>query len=72
MQARSPLLFMSRSRIYLLSSAEVVAVTNDRFELLAQNEMDERVIGSPVPVANRIFIRGENHLFCLGSPEAEN
>ncbi len=50
----------------------MVAVANDRFELLAQNDMQQRVIGSPVPVANRIFIRGENHLFCLGSPEAEN
>ena len=29
------------------------------------------VIGSPVPSWNRIFIRGENHLFCLGSPDEE-
>ncbi len=50
----------------------VAAVANDRFELLAQNDMQQRVIGSPVPVANRIFIRGENHLFCLGSPAAES
>jgi len=28
--------------------------------------MGERVIASPVPVAGRMFIRGEKHLFCLG------
>lgn len=47
----------------------VADVTNGRFQLLAENDLGERVIGSPVPVANRIFIRGEKHLFCLASPE---
>lgn len=50
----------------------IASVVNDRFELLAENDMGESVIGSPVPVRNRIFIRGENHLFCLASPESEN
>ncbi len=50
----------------------VASVTNDRFELLAQNDMQEPVIGSPVPVANRILIRGEHHLFCMGLPKAQN
>jgi outer membrane protein assembly factor BamB len=44
----------------------VASVTNDRFELLAENDLAERVIGSPVPALNRIFIRGEHHLSCLG------
>ena len=50
----------------------VAAVANDRLELLAENNMDEPVIGSPVPTSNCILIRGENHLFCLASPEMEN
>ncbi len=50
----------------------VATVKNDRFKLLATNDMDEPVIGSPVPVLNRILIRGEHHLFCLASPEGEN
>jgi len=50
----------------------VARVTNDHFELLAENDMDEPLIGSPVPALNCILIRGEDHLFCLGSPEAEN
>jgi outer membrane protein assembly factor BamB len=45
----------------------VADVSDDKFELLAENDMDEPVIGSPVPALNRIFLRGENHLFCLTS-----
>jgi outer membrane protein assembly factor BamB len=48
----------------------VAAITDDKFELLAENDMGESVIGSPVPVQNRLFIRGEKHLFCLTSPQA--
>lgn len=45
----------------------VADVSGDRFKLLAENDMDEPVIGSPVPAVNRLFIRGEKHLFCLAS-----
>jgi outer membrane protein assembly factor BamB len=45
----------------------VASVADDKFDLLAENDMDESVIGSPVPAANRIFLRGENHLFCVTS-----
>ena len=44
-----------------------VAQVEPNFELLAENKMGERVIASPVPAANRIFIRGEHHLFCIGA-----
>lgn len=47
----------------------VAALTTDTFELLAENDMGEPVIGSPVPASNRIFIRGENHLFCVASSQ---
>ena len=43
----------------------VASVADDKFKLLAENNMEEPVIGSPVPVSNRLFIRGEKHLFCL-------
>ena len=45
----------------------VARVTGDRFELVAENDMEESVIGSPVPVMNRLFLRGKNQLFCLSS-----
>jgi outer membrane protein assembly factor BamB len=47
--------------------AVFVARIESGFELLAENKMGERVIASPVPVANRLFIRGEQNLFCVGT-----
>lgn len=46
----------------------VAGVAGDKFELLAENQMGESVIGSPVPLANRLLLRGETHLFCI-APE---
>ena len=45
----------------------VASIANDQFELLAENNMAESIIGSPVPVSNGILLRGEQHLFCVGS-----
>lgn len=45
----------------------VANVAGDQFALLAENNMGESVIGSPVPAADRILIRGEKHLFCVGN-----
>jgi len=45
----------------------VASIAGDKFELLAENNMGESVIGSPIPAANRLFIRGESHLFCIAS-----
>ena len=40
-----------------------VAQVKDKFAWLAENNRGERVIASPVPVTNRLFIRGEQRLF---------
>ena len=45
----------------------VASIANDKFELLSENNMEESVIGSPVPASNRILIRGEKHLFCIAA-----
>jgi len=37
----------------------------ERFELLGANPMGERIVASPVPVANRLLLRGDRHLFCV-------
>jgi outer membrane protein assembly factor BamB len=42
-----------------------VARVENKFELLSENNMGERVIASPVAVSNRLLIRGEQHLFCI-------
>jgi outer membrane protein assembly factor BamB len=42
-----------------------VARVEGKFELLAENQMGERIIASPVALSNRLLIRGERHLFCI-------
>ncbi|MFO0013359.1 MAG: Pyrrolo-quinoline quinone, partial [Planctomycetota bacterium] len=44
----------------------VASIANGKFVTLSETEMGEPVIGSPVPIGNRILIRGENHLYCFG------
>jgi outer membrane protein assembly factor BamB len=44
-----------------------VARIEDSFELLAQNDLGERFIASPVPFGSRLLLRGEQHLYCVGS-----
>lgn len=43
----------------------VASVAGDAFKVLAENDMGESVVGSPVPAAKRLLIRGEKHLFCI-------
>jgi outer membrane protein assembly factor BamB len=40
-------------------------IENGKFELLAENQMGEKVIASPVAVEGRLLIRGEKNLFCV-------
>jgi outer membrane protein assembly factor BamB len=42
------------------------ARVDGEFELLSENPMGEPIIGSPVPVANKVLLRGGKHLFCIG------
>ena len=42
----------------------VASIAHGKFKLLSENDMAESVIGSPVPLSNRILIRGIQHLFC--------
>jgi outer membrane protein assembly factor BamB len=42
-----------------------VARIGDRFEFVSENPMGERIIASPVPVANRLLLRGDEHLFSI-------
>lgn len=42
-----------------------VAQIEGKFEILAENRMEQKVIASPVPMGRRLLIRGEQHLFCV-------
>jgi outer membrane protein assembly factor BamB len=60
---------VASGKLYAAREDGVVFVANvdGKFEFLAENNMEERVIAAPVPVANRLFIRGEQHLFCIAA-----
>jgi hypothetical protein len=44
-----------------------VARVEGPFEVLAENDLGERVIASPVPVSGRLLLRGEKNLFCVAA-----
>ncbi|MHC1767094.1 MAG: PQQ-binding-like beta-propeller repeat protein [Verrucomicrobiia bacterium] len=44
------------------------AKVGERFQLLGEHPMGERIIASPVPVADRLLLRGDSHLFCIATP----
>ena len=44
----------------------VAALRESGLDVIGENDMKERVIASPVPVGNRLLIRSENQLFCIG------
>lgn len=45
-----------------------VAPVEGDFKVLAENDLGERLIASPVPIAGRLLLRGEKHLFCVAAP----
>jgi outer membrane protein assembly factor BamB len=61
----SPL--VANGKLYAIREDGVVFVARveGQFEILAQNQMGERIIASPVALSNRLLIRGERHLFCI-------
>lgn len=47
------------------SGTTVVIKDDERLEVVATNEMGETIDATPAPVDNELFIRGENHLYCV-------
>ena len=62
----SPTIAGSRLYVPREDGVLLVADISDGFKLLSENEMGERLIASPVPIGNRLLIRGEEHLYCFG------
>ena len=44
----------------------VMKLLDGGFELLSENKMNERLIASPIPIDDKLYLRGQKHLFCLG------
>ncbi|MEM8947561.1 MAG: PQQ-binding-like beta-propeller repeat protein, partial [Planctomycetota bacterium] len=38
----------------------------DGVQLLGENDMDESVIATPIPIRGKLLVRGEKHLFLIG------
>ncbi len=53
--------------IYLTDRNGTIVVIKDssQFEIVATNKMGETVDATPAPVDNELFVRGEEHLFCI-------
>ncbi|MEC7775180.1 MAG: PQQ-binding-like beta-propeller repeat protein [Planctomycetota bacterium] len=46
----------------------VVARLGEDFKVLSENDMGERMIASPVPMAGRLLLRGDKALYCIARP----
>ena len=55
--------------IYLIDDAGTTKIVRPgpEWELVAQNELGENCYSSPAISRGQIFIRGEHHLYCIGS-----
>jgi outer membrane protein assembly factor BamB len=60
-------------KIYAVANNGTVHVLDaaTKYKPLAANKLGERVSSSPAVADNRLFIRGEKHLFCIGQPAAK-
>jgi len=47
------------------SGTTVVIEESDQLNIVATNSVGETVDATPAPVDEELFIRGENHLFCI-------
>lgn len=54
-------------RIYLVDRAGTTLVLKqaDKLEILAANQLDDKMDASPALVGRQLFLRGENHLYCI-------
>ena len=63
---------IAAGRVYALDKQGVMRIFSaDRtFDLLASPALGEPTLATPAFVAGAIYIRGERHLYCIGSPGA--
>ena len=54
-------------RVYVVSRNGTVAVIKEgpKFEILAQNRLDESFNASPAIVGSELYLRGSHHLYCI-------
>ena len=54
-------------KVYIVGrrGATLVVKSSDKFEVLAQNELDDAFDSSPAIVEDAIYLRGRSHLYCI-------
>ena len=59
-------------RIYILDRTGIGAVirNSEKYELLAQNKLDDTFDASPVIAGGDLYLRGHKHLYCVSRPNA--
>jgi outer membrane protein assembly factor BamB len=61
-------LVSAQGRVYFLNDQGLTTVVRPgpQFVRLAQNDLGEKCFASPAITGGQIFLRGQNHLFCIG------
>jgi outer membrane protein assembly factor BamB len=56
-------------KVYFTGMEGVVTVVKagPKFEVLARNDLEETIVATPAVSAGEIFVRGDKHLYCIGS-----
>jgi hypothetical protein len=64
---------LTEGRLYATNEAGKTFVFKaaDRFELVAENDLQERTLASPAIARGRIYLRTDQHLYCIAEPAAE-
>jgi hypothetical protein len=60
---------ITAGRLYAAREDGVVFVASidGKFEVVAENDLGDRIIASPVPVGCRLLLRGQKRLYCIGN-----
>jgi outer membrane protein assembly factor BamB len=55
--------------VYLMDMSGVMSIfkADKKFQLISRSELGEKAVTIPAFIHNRIYIRGEKHLFCIGN-----
>ena len=62
----SPLAAEGRVYFLNLEGKTTVVAASEKFEKLAENQLDDETVASPIAAGGKIFIRGRKTLYCLG------
>lgn len=57
----------AEGRVYFLNTEGLctVVAASDRFDVLAENQLDDETLASPAVSDGRVYLRGRKHLYCI-------